>query len=89
MYDILDAALYMAWVFCTFQICGNDRGIPTQTLTDDRDEQNDAVYGQIHTLRVQLLLLDDHCRQHRRWYSHYIICTSPPFYSANSRSCKK
>lgn len=35
--------------------------IPTQTLTDDKDVQNDTIYGQMQTLSRQILLLDDHC----------------------------
>jgi len=64
IHDIFDLVLYMTWVFCKFQICGNDCGIPTQTLTDKEDEQNSVVLrtvGQLRKLRGQLLLLDNHC----------------------------
>ena len=44
-----------------FQTCGNDCDLPQQTLTDDRDEQNSAVNGQMLQLRRQLLILDDLC----------------------------
>ena len=41
-------------------MCGNNCDPPKQSVTDDRDEQNDAVYGQMRILKKQLLLLDDH-----------------------------
>ena len=46
IHDILD--LYQNSITCKlgFQVCGNDRSIPTQTLTDDRDEQNSIVLRQ-------------------------------------------
>ena len=54
---------YMTWFSCNLQvyICGIDCNVPKVSLTDDRDEQNDAVYSQLRTLHKQLLLLDDHC----------------------------
>ena len=52
---------YMICVFCKLQVCGENCDILTQTLTDNPDEQNSAVLGQLRTLRGQLLLLDDHC----------------------------
>ena len=42
-------------------MCGNDCDLPTQTVTSDRDEQNDAVYGRMWVLTKRLLLLDDYC----------------------------
>jgi len=45
IFDILHGlvSISVTRIFYKFQICGNDCGIPKQTLTDDKDEQNSAV----------------------------------------------
>ena len=47
--------------FHNLQACGDDCDLPVVTLTDDRDEQNDAVNGRLQILQSQLLQLDDYC----------------------------